>query len=252
MTRPRAAVVGGGVAGLTAAYVLQRHYDVTLFEADHRLGGHAHTHDVERAAGGTVSVDTGFIVHNERTYPQLMRLFGELGVRTQESEMSMSVRCEGCGLTYAGGRRLRGLVADPRNLARRGYLRLLSEVPRFHRDARRVLAQAGDGSDELTLGQFLAAGGYSGYFADHFLLPLVSAVWSAGPGIGAQQPIRNLFEFFDNHGMLSIGGSPTWRTVTGGSRGYVDRVAKRLSSVAVGTPVRAVSRVGGAVEIRDA
>ncbi len=251
MTRPRAAVVGSGVAGLTAAYLLQRRYDVTLFEADGRLGGHAHTHEVDRADGGTVRVDTGFIVHNERTYPQLLRLFGELDVRTQESEMSMSVRCEGCGLEYAGARKLRGLFADPRNLTRPSYLRMLGEVTRFHRQARQVLAADEDGTDELTLGRFLADGGYSRYFVDHFMLPLVSAVWSTGPEVSAQQPARNLFRFFDHHGMLSIGDSPPWRTVVGGSRSYVDKVAEQLSSVRAATPVRTVSRGLDAVEIRD-
>jgi uncharacterized protein len=165
--------------------------------------------------------------------------------------MSMSVRCEGCGLEYAGARKLRGLFADPRNLSRPGYLRMLGEVPRFHREARDVLAADEDDSDVLTLGRFLAAGRYSRYFVDHFMMPLVSAVWSTGPQISAQQPARNLFRFFDNHGMLSVGGSPRWRTVVGGSRSYVDKVAERLSSVRVSTPVRTVSRALEAVEIRD-
>jgi predicted NAD/FAD-binding protein len=244
-------VVGSGIAGLTAAYILQRRYDVTLFEADGRLGGHAHTHELNAAAGGTVRVDSGFIVHNERTYPQLLRLFGELGVRTQESEMSMSVRCEGCGLEYAGARKLRGLFADPRNPFRPSYLRMLGEVTRFHREARDVLAGDEDGSDALTLERFLAAGRYSPYFVDHFMMPLVSAVWSTGPEDSAQQPARNLFQFFDNHGMLSVGGSPPWRTVVGGSQRYVDKVVARLSAIRVSTPVRTVSRSFEAVEIRD-
>jgi uncharacterized protein len=244
-------VVGSGVAGLTAAYILQRRYDVTLFEADRRLGGHAHTHEVNPAPGATMRVDTGFIVHNERTYPQLIRLFGELGVRTQESEMSMSVRCEGCGLEYAGARKLRGLFADPRNLALPSFLRMLGEVTRFHRAARHVLEGDEDVAAELTLGQFLTSGHYSRYFIDHFMLPLVSAVWSTGPQVSAQQPARNLFQFLDNHGMLSVGGSPPWRTVVGGSRTYVEKVAERLSAIRVSTPVSTVSRGLEAVEIRD-
>jgi uncharacterized protein len=251
VTRPRAAVVGSGVAGLTAAYLLQRRYDVTLFESDGRLGGHAHTHDVERPGGGVVPIDTGFIVHNERTYPQLLRLFDTLGVRTQDSEMSMSVRCDGCGLEYAGARGPRGLFADPRNLARPQFLRMLVEVKRFHRDARRLL-NADDADAELvTLGRFLSDGGYTRYFVDHFMMPLVSAVWSTGPGTSAEQPARNLFRFLDNHGMLAVGGSPRWRTVVGGSREYVDKVADRLSTVRVATPVRTVSHGFGAVEVRD-
>jgi predicted NAD/FAD-binding protein len=245
------AVVGSGIAGLTAAYILQRRHDVTLFEADGRLGGHAHTQEATKAGDGTVRVDTGFIVHNERTYPQLLRLFGELGVVTQESEMSMSVRCEGCGLEYAGARKLRGLFADSRNLFRPSYVRMLGEVTRFHRAARDVLAGDDDGADLLTLEGFLAAGRYSRYFVDHFMMPLVSAVWSTGPEDSAQQPARNLFQFFDNHGMLSVGGSPPWRTVVGGSRSYVDKVADRLSAIRVSTPVRTVSRGFEAVEIRD-
>jgi predicted NAD/FAD-binding protein len=244
-------VVGSGVAGLTAAYILQRRYDVTLFEADPRLGGHAETHEVTAADGATVRVDTGFIVHNERTYPHLLRLFGELAVRTQESEMSMSVRCEGCGLEYAGARKLRGLIADPRNLSRPRYLRMLGEVTRFHREARHQLGGGDDGGVELTLGRFLAAGRYSRYFVDHFMMPLVSAVWSTGPQDSAQQPAQNLFRFLDNHGMLSVDGSPPWRTVVGGSRSYVDKVAERLSAIRVSTPVRTVTRGFDALEIRD-
>jgi predicted NAD/FAD-binding protein len=248
--RPVAAVIGAGVAGLTAAHVLQRHYDVTLFEADARLGGHAHTHDVPASDGGTVQVDSGFIVHNTRTYPTLLRLFDELGVATQDAEMSMSVRCEGCGLEYAGARRLAGLFPQRSNLARPAYLRMLAEVLRFHRHARRVLAD--DRAGEVGLGAFLAVGGYSRYFAEHFLLPMVACVWSAGEALSMDYPARYLFAFLDHHGLLSVGGSPRWRTVVGGSARYVERVAKNLTAVSAATPVRSVRRVaGGGVEIRD-
>ena len=125
-SRRRVAVVGSGVSGLTAGYVLQREYDVTLYETDDRLGGHAHTHDVVTPDSGAVPVDTGFIVHNARTYPHLLRLFGELGVATQPTEMSMSIHCDGCGLEYAGAKGLSGLFAQPRSLARPAYLRMLA------------------------------------------------------------------------------------------------------------------------------
>jgi predicted NAD/FAD-binding protein len=242
--RPTAAVVGSGVAGLTAAYLLQRRYDVTLFEADGRLGGHAHTHEL-----GSVSVDSGFIVHNERTYPNLLRLFAELGVETQESEMSMSVRCDGCGLEYAGARKPGGLFPTLANARRPAYLRMLAEIVRFHRHARRVLSdeRAGD----VTLGAFLAIGGYSRYFVEHFMLPVVACVWSAGEAASLDHPARYLFTFLDHHGMLSVGDSPQWRTVVGGSRSYVERAVKSLSAVHVATPVRAVHRTGSGVEIRD-
>ena len=249
MTRPTAAVVGSGVAGLTAAYLLQRRYDVTLFEADDRLGGHAHTHELPTGDGRTVDVDTGFIVHNRRTYPNLLRLFGELGVATQESDMSMSVRCGGCGLEYAGARGLGGLFPQASNLTRPAYLRMLAEVRRFHGHAHRVLAdeRAGD----VTLGAFVAVGGYSRYFVEHFLLPVVAAVWSAGETVSLAYPARYLFAFLRHHGMLAVTGSPRWRTVVGGSRRYVEAAAKELASVAVSTPVRALTRTAEGVEIRD-
>ena len=249
MTRPTAAVIGSGVAGLTAAHLLQRRYDVTLFEADARLGGHAHTHELATSDGGTANIDSGFIVHNERTYPNLLRLFAELGVATQESDMSMSVRCEGCGLEYAGARKLGGLFPQASNALRPAYLRMLGEVVRFHRHARRLLAdeRAGD----VTLGAFLAVGGYSRYFTEHFMLPVVSAVWSAGESVSMAYPARYLFTFLNHHGLLAVGDSPQWRTVVGGSRSYVEKVLKGLSGVAVSTPVRALTRVAQGVEIRD-
>ncbi|PRY37215.1 NAD(P)/FAD-dependent oxidoreductase [Umezawaea tangerina] len=247
--RRRVAVIGSGVSGLTAAYLLQRQHDVLLFEADDRLGGHAHTHELTTPDGRTTMVDSGFIVHNERTYPNLLRLFRELGVSTQDSEMSMSVRCDGCGLEYAGARKLPGLFAQPRNLAKPAYLRMLAEVTRFHRHARRLLA-APD-TEDVTLGTFLAIGGYSRYFVDHFVVPVVSAVWSSGPGLSTRYPARYLFEFLANHGMLAIGGTPQWRTVVGGSRSYVERAAKGLTAVHVSTPVRSLVRTADGVELRD-
>ncbi|MGK4596030.1 NAD(P)/FAD-dependent oxidoreductase [Amycolatopsis sp. w19] len=245
----RIGVIGSGVAGLTAAYLLQRRYEVLLFEAEDRLGGHAHTHDVPSAHGGTVGVDSGFIVHNERTYPNLLRLFAELGVATRDTEMSMSIRCDGCGLQYAGAKGLKGLFAQPRNVARGRYLWMLADVKRFHRHARRVLEapEAGD----VTLGAFLAIGGYTKYFVDHFMLPVVSTVWSADRTDTLKYPARYLFEFLRNHGMLSVGGSPKWRTVVGGSREYVERAAKQLTAVHLSTPVRSVKRTARGIEVRD-
>jgi predicted NAD/FAD-binding protein len=246
--RRRVAVVGSGVSGLTAAYVLQRSYDVSLYETDSRLGGHAHTHDVITPDSGSVAVDTGFIVHNTRTYPHLLRLFGELGVATQPTEMSMSIHCDGCGLEYAGAKGLTGLFAQPRSLTRPAYLRMLLEVKRFHRQARGVLA-AGD--DSVTLGAFLDEGGYSAYFVSHFMVPVVSCVWSTSPGEALAYPARYLFAFLDNHGMLSVTGSPPWRTVVGGSRSYVERVAKNITSVRLSTGVSSIQRHLDGVEIRD-
>jgi predicted NAD/FAD-binding protein len=241
----RIAVIGSGVAGLTAAHVAARSAHVTLYEADPRLGGHADTHEVEGLA-----VDTGFIVHNERTYPTLLRLFAELGVATQPSEMSMSVRDEGSGLEYAGALGARGLFPTVLNLGRPAYLRMLGEVPRFHRRARALLARPGADGDE-TLREFLARGGFSAYFGRHFMEPLVAAVWSCDPALALDYPARYLFEFLAHHGMLSVTGSPQWRTVVGGSREYVARVAAGLDDVRVGTKVTAVRETPDAVEVTD-
>ena len=238
--RRRIAVIGSGISGLTAAYVLQKNADVTLYEADARTGGHSHTHDIaDGAAGPALAVDSGFIVHNAKTYPTLLRLFDELGVQTQEAEMSMSVSCSGCGLEYAGAKGLGGLFAQPRSLTRGRYLHMLSEVPSFHRAARKLLATTGDASDQ-TLSDFLAKGKYSPYFVRHFITPMVAAVWSCAPSTAGQYPARYLFAFLANHGMLSVSGSPEWRTVVGGSRRYVDAVTKELTAVLTATPVRSV------------
>ncbi len=252
MSRRSVAVVGSGVAGLTAAYVAQKHADVTLYEADPRLGGHAHTHDLSIDGGAAVSVDTGFIVHNERTYPTLLRLFGELDVPTQDSDMSMSVRCGGCGLEYAGARGLRGLFPVARRAREPRYLWMLAEILRFHRRARRLLASAPDDQQaEQTLSDFLRDGRYSPYFAAHFVTPLISAVWSCSPDLAMQYPARYLFQFLANHGMLSVTGTPQWRTVVGGSARYVERAAKGLTAVRTATPVRTVERAATGVRIRD-
>ena len=247
----RVAVIGSGVAGLTAAYVLNRHDAVTLFEADSRLGGHAHTHDVPQTGGPVLGIDTGFIVHNERTYPTLLRLFAELGIETQDSEMSMSVRCDGCGLEYAGARaKGRGILPRPSTLLRGRYLLMLLEVMRFYKRARALLAEeAKPGEPELTLGEFLAREKFSSYFISHFMTPVVSAVWSCDPTTALAYPARYLFTFLGHHGLLGVSGSPQWRTVTGGSRTYVDKLAATLPEIRLSSPVTGVRRHAHGVEL---
>ena len=247
----RVAVIGSGVAGLSAAYVLNRQDSVTLFEADARLGGHAHTHDVPQAGGPVLGIDTGFIVHNERTYPTLLRLFAELGIETQDSEMSMSVRCDGCGLEYAGARaKGRGILPRPSTLLRGRYLLMLIEVMRFYRKARALLAEeVNAGGPELTLGEFLAREKFSSYFISHFMTPIVSAVWSCDPTTALAYPARYLFTFLGHHGLLGVSGSPQWRTVTGGSRTYVDKLAATLPDIRLSSPVTGVRRHADGVEL---
>ena len=248
--RPSVAVIGSGVSGLTAAYLLNRTHHVTLFETDDRLGGHAHTHDVTAPDGTDHAVDSGFIVHNDRTYPWLRKLFAELQVQVRPTEMSMSVRCEGCGLEYAGGRGLRGVLAQPRRLLDPQFVRMLLQVKRFHRRAAAFLA-ATDDSDTTTYGEFLEREGFGEHFVAHYAVPVVSCVWSSGREVALLYPARYLFRFLDHHGMLAVSGSPQWYTVVGGSRTYVDRLAAQLPDVRRSAAVTDVTRRPDAVEIKD-
>ena len=244
------AVVGSGVAGLVAAYLLSARDRVTLFEADKRIGGHAHTHYLDRGDGTVVGVDSAFLVHNDRTYPTLCRLFDELGVATQATEMSMSVRDDASGLEYAGARGAGGLFPRLSSVARPRYLRMLAEVSRFHRAAARLLGRTkDDGEARESLGAFLDRHGFSGYFIKYFMTPLVAAVWSCPPGDAMRYPARYLFIFLEHHGMLSVFGSPTWRTVSGGSATYVNAIVPLIDDVRVATPVTAVRRVSDGVEL---
>jgi predicted NAD/FAD-binding protein len=250
-TTRHVAVVGSGVSGLVAAWVLARDSHVTLYEADDRLGGHADTHDVQ-VGGRTVAVDTGFIVHNDRTYPTLLRLFAELGIATQESDMSMSVRDAETGLEWAGALGASGLFPTRSNLRNPRYLRMLTEIPRFHRMAKKLLASStGSATRTETLAQFLERGRFTDFFVTYFMTPLVSAVWSTDPDHALDYPARYLFQFLEHHGMLTVFGSPTWRTVTGGSREYVERVAKNLHEVRLSSPVSEIREHEHGVDVSD-
>ncbi|UUZ61273.1 NAD(P)/FAD-dependent oxidoreductase [Nocardioides sp. B-3] len=265
-TAPRhIGVIGSGVAGLTAAYVASRTAHVTLFEADDRLGGHADTHVVPSPAGSSdpdLRIDTGFIVHNRRTYPTLLRLFAELGIATQPSEMSLSVSDRGTGVEFAGALGARGLFPTRSALRSLDHWRMLASIPRFHRQARRLLAATSsvdgptgastyDGTADQTLRSFLDEGGFSEHFVRHFMEPLVAAVWSCDPETSLDYPARYLFTFLEHHGMLGVFGSPEWRTVTGGSGTYVDAVATHLQSVRTGTKITSVRELDDRVEVTD-
>ncbi|MCP9271671.1 NAD(P)/FAD-dependent oxidoreductase [Mycolicibacterium arenosum] len=237
------AVIGSGVAGLTASYVLSGRARVTLFEADTRLGGHAHTHFLDRGDGDVIGVDSAFLVHNDRTYPTLCRLFDELGIETRDTDMSMSVRDDDIGLEYAGARGIGGLFPAATNVVRPKYLRMLMEVKRFHRAATELLDAETDGTELETVGAFVERHRFSPYFVEHFMTPLVAAVWSCAPDDAMRYPARYLFMFLQHHGMLSVFGSPTWRTVVGGSATYVNAIAATVHEICAGTPVDSVQRV---------
>lgn len=243
VTRPTVAVVGSGISGLTAAYLLRGSHRVTVYETEPRLGGHTHTHDLTDAAGTRHAVDSGFIVHNDRTYPLLRALLAELDIAVRPTEMSMSISCGGCGLEYAGGRGATGILAKPSQLRDLRFPRMLSAVTRFNRSARRYLQETPE-SDLTPLGDWLAERGFSDYFVQHYAVPVVSCVWSSGHETALRYPARYLFRFLEHHGLLQLSDSPQWYTVVGGSRTYVDAIAARLPDLRTGDPVVQLSRGG--------
>ncbi len=249
----RIAIVGTGVSGLVAAHALHGDHDVTLYEADERVGGHAHTVDVE-VGGIRHAVDTGFIVYNEANYPGFTALLRELGVETQPTEMSFSVTDGRSGLEYRGSN-LNTLFAQRRNLTRPSFLRLLGDIVRFNRAARRLvtnearwqgadrLAVAGgdDGTGDESIESFLRRGRYSRSFVEQFLVPFGSAIWSADPSTFTRFPMRSYARFMHNHGLLGLASRTQWRTIGGGSREYVDRlVAPFADRIRLGAPVHKV------------
>jgi predicted NAD/FAD-binding protein len=236
----RIAVVGAGVSGLGAAYLLTRRHEVHVFERERRAGGHAHTvwHDGS-------ALDTGFLVHNERNYPLLCRLFSELGVETHESDMSFSVSCLHCGLEYSSRRPF----AQARNAVSPSFIALLWEIGRWLRTAGAALERHGDDGDS-TLGEYLDRHRYSRRFRRHFIVPLAAALWSAPPGRALELPAGLTIRFLANHGMLGFRRF-RWRTVTGGSRRYLDAIAEVLGAgLELGRPVRSVRRSTVGVELR--
>jgi predicted NAD/FAD-binding protein len=239
--------VGSGVAGLVAAWHLSRAHEVTLFEAEDYPGGHTHTIRIDRGPDAGTPVDTGFIVMNHRNYPVLTQLFASLGARLQDSDMSFSFHCERTGFQYAGTG-FRGLFAQPANLARPSFHRLLADIVRFGRRARRDLA-AGTLAGR-TLGDYVNELGLSSRFRRDYLRPMGAAIWSAPPDAIDAFPAESFLRFFDNHGLLGLTDMPEWKTVAGGSSAYVHRVLEGFRGrLLLRTPVRRVRRLDGEVEV---
>ena len=244
----RIAVIGSGIAGLASAWLLSKRNEVTLYEAADRLGGHTHTHRIE-LGGRSYDVDTGFIVHNPQHYPLLTALFDELGVASQPTTMSFSVRNEASGLEY-NATDVDSLFCQRRNLVSPRFWRMLRDLSRFYREAPALLDLPGDGP---TLGDYLDGHGYSAMFRDDHLVPMASALWSSPSSRILAFPAKYLVRFMANHQMLQVKDRPQWRVVHGGSSRYIDamrarwRVRERLS-----TPVRMLLRTGaGATVMTD-
>ena len=239
------AVIGGGIAGNVAAHHLAREHRVTLFEAGSHLGGHTHTHDIERA-GRHYAVDTGFIVFNDRTYPNFLKLLRELGVAYQPTEMSFSVKCDRSGLEY-NGHSLNTLFAQRSNLVRPSFLRMIREILRFNREAPFALE---DGSADRPLGDYLRAEGYSPEFVNHYIIPMGAAIWSTDPTRMQLFPARFFIRFFVNHGLLEISDRPQWYVIQGGSRQYLEPLsAGYADGIRLNAPVESVARLPNCVRI---
>lgn len=242
------AIIGTGIAGNVAAYHLAKEHEITVFEAAGYVGGHTNTADIEYR-GRSYAVDTGFIVFNDWTYPEFIRLMDELGVESQPSSMSFSVSCEKTGFEYNGTTR-NALFAQRSNLLRPSFYRMIGDILRFNREAPALLA---DEDESTTLGEYLEAGGYTRRFIDHYIVPMGAAIWSADPAGLKDMPVRFFVQFFHNHGMLNIKDRPTWRVIKGGSAQYVERlVAGHRDRIRLNCAVQSIRRRPGGVEIRSA
>ncbi len=245
----RVAIVGAGIAGLGCAWLLTRQgRQVTLYEANDYLGGHTHTIDVT-LDGTTAPVDTGFLVYNHRTYPKLVALFDELAVASAPSTMTFSVRNDAAGIEWSGTN-IASLFAQPANAVRPAFWRMLFDILRFNREATAMLRE--QRMVAMTLGDFLDARGYSRPFREWYLLPMAAAIWSSSGREALAFPLPALVRFCHQHGLLRIFGRPQWRTVAGGGRAYVDRIAARLADVRRATPIRQIRRFDGHIEVDTA
>jgi len=239
--RQRIAVIGAGVSGLTAAWLLSEHHDVQLFEAGDYAGGHTNTENVQ-AGGRDWPVNTGFIVFNDWTYPNFIKLMDRLGVASEVSDMSFSVDCRANGLQY-NGTSLDTLFAQRRNLLNLPFLKMIREILRFNKETRADL-QSGEITDEETLGEYLNRNRYSRYFRNHYIVPMGAAIWSAPEVVLESFPIRFFLQFFNNHGMLSVDDRPTWRVISGGSAQYVNKMMDRLGDrTHLNSPISSVTRL---------
>ncbi len=240
--RLEVAVIGSGISGLSAAWLLSKRHHVTLYEADSRIGGHSNTVDV-----GGVAVDTGFIVYNETTYPNFSALLDHLGVATKTSDMTFAVSLDDGRLEYSGTS-LSGLFAQPRNAVSFRFWGMLRDLLRFYREA----PQAADAMGDISLDAYLDASGYGKAFRVDHLYPMAAAIWSTPAAEIGEYPARAFVRFCENHGLLKLTNRPVWRTLAGGSRAYVEKLAKAIPEILTTTPISAVRRHPDCVEIVSA
>lgn len=246
--RKRVAVIGSGISGLATAWLLRDTHQVTLYEAEPRLGGHTNTVDVT-VEGQSFPVDTGFLVFNRRTYPNLCALFEQLGIESLPSDMSFSARIEELDLEWAGSN-LDTVFGQRRNLLRPAFIGMVREILRFNRETTELAASnAGSGSDGESLGDFLVRRRYGKAFRDWYLLPMAAAIWSCPTESMLAYPLATFVRFCHNHGLLQIMNRPQWLSVKGGGREYVRRLAADLSDIRLNAPVLAVRRSAEGVDV---
>ncbi|MFY0641515.1 MAG: FAD-dependent oxidoreductase [Bermanella sp.] len=240
MNKQKIAVIGSGIAGLTSAHLLSTEHEVSLFEANDYLGGHTHTKPVE-INGKVYPVNTGFIVFNDWTYPNFIKLMDQLGVQSEASDMSFSVRDENTGIEY-NGTSLNSLFAQRRNLFRPSFLIMVKDILRFNKQTVAAL-ENNEISDEQTLGEFVTKYGYSKSFVNHYIVPMGAAIWSASEDVMMDFPLKFFLQFFNNHGMLSVDERPLWRVISGGSQSYIKPITQRYSDrIHLNTPITKVER----------
>jgi len=240
------AIIGSGIAGNVAAYRLHAGNQITVYEAGSHVGGHSHTHTLD-LGGKHVDVDTGFIVFNDKTYPNFIALLDELGVASQASAMSFSVRNDARNMEY-NGTTVNSLFAQRRNLLRPSFLAMVRDILKFNRHAPQLLLQ---GEGELPLGEVLQRQGYSQSFVDHYIIPMGAAIWSTNPGSMFNFPARFFVRFLMNHGMLTVNDRPQWRTIVGGSARYVEKLtAPFRDRIRLRTPVEWIRRQPGSVLVK--
>ena len=238
------AVVGGGISGLICSYLLRDKHEVVLFEKEPRLGGHTHTVDVSYG-DQSYAIDTGFIVYNNRTYPNFIKFLNQLGVSGQPTQMSFSVSCERSGVEY-GSVGFNGLFAQRGNLLNPSHYRMLRDILRFNRESKKLLTSP----SKISIGDYLEQNGYSQEFMDRYLLPMCAAIWSGSLDVASQFPADHFVEFFNNHGLLTVTQQPQWYVIKGGSRSYVQAAHQLLGErIRLDSQVSSVKRIGQQVEI---
>jgi predicted NAD/FAD-binding protein len=232
------AIIGSGIAGNTIAWKLHQQHDITVYEAGNHIGGHTHTHTIEKF-GHSYEIDTGFIVYNDRTYPNFIKMLHELGVTTQASQMSFSVHDEKTGLEY-NGTSLNSLFAQRRNLFRPSFISMIQDILRFNKEAPALLKADGD---ELSFGDYLKQHAYSERFINHYIIPMGSAIWSTDPAQMFAFPAKFFIRFFHNHGMLSVNDRPQWRVIQGGSARYAEKLTAGFKDkILLNTPIEQATR----------